>query len=201
MRTNRLLLPLTAAAAFVGLAMAGCASEPMATVAYVDQKDSGLKSEIDSLNTQVSSLNTQVAQANATAQMASAKADEAGRKAAGDFEHRVLFTDDSIQFDTAKSDLSQDDQAKLTAFAEKLKTDNQNVYIEIQGHADGRGAPTYNMALGTKRADAVRRYLSDQGIPAYRMSTISFGEEKPKAPNDTSEGRDMNRRAVLVVEN
>ena len=201
MRTNRLLLPLTAAAAFVGLAMAGCASEPMATVAYVDMKDTGLKGEIDQLNGQVQSLNTQVAQANATAQQASAKADEAGRKAAGDFAHHVLFTDDSIVFDTAKSELSQDDQAKLTAFAEKIKSDNQNVYVEIQGHADSRGSANYNLALGDKRADAVRRYLMDQGIPLYHMSAISFGEERPTATNQTPEGQQANRRAVLVVEN
>jgi outer membrane protein OmpA-like peptidoglycan-associated protein len=181
--------------------MAACESEPMASVAYVDMKDGGLKGEIDSLSGQVQTLNTQVAQANSTAQQASAKADEAGRKAAGDFSHHVLFTDDSIQFDTAKSDLSQDSQAKLTAFAEKIKSDNQNVYIEIQGHADSRGANSYNMVLGAKRADAVRRYLMDQGIPLYHMTTISFGDDKPKAPNTTSEGRDMNRRAVLVVEN
>src|ERR1700761_942132 len=119
MRTKRSLLLLTAAVSFAGLAMAACESEPMATVAYVDMKDGGLKGEIDQLNSQVQTLNTQVAQANSTAQQASAKADEAGRKAAGDFAHHVLFTDDSIQFDTAKSDLSQDSQAKLTAFAEK----------------------------------------------------------------------------------
>ena len=83
----------------------------------------------------------------------------------------------SIQFDTAKSDLSQDSQAKLTAFAEKIKSDNQNVYIEIQGHGDSRGSARRNMELGARRADVVRRYLMDQGIPLYHMSTISFGEE------------------------
>jgi outer membrane protein OmpA-like peptidoglycan-associated protein len=196
-----MLLPLTAAVGLVGLAMAGCASEPMATVAYVDQKDAGLKGEIDQLNGQVQTLNTQVAEANRTAQQASAKADEAGRKAAGDFQHHVLYMDDSIQFDTAKADLSQEDQTKLSAFAEKIKSDNQNVYVEIQGHADARGSSSYNLALGEKRADAVRRFLMDQGIPLYHMSTISFGKEKPKAPNDTANGRDMNRRAALVVEN
>ena len=201
MRTNLSLLLISAAVACSGLAMAGCESEPMASVAYVDMKTNGLMGQIDQLNGQVQTLNTQVAQANATAQQASAKADEAGRKAAGNFEHSVLFTDDSIQFETAKADLSQDDQAKLMAFAQKLKTDNQNVYIEIQGHADDRGAPRYNMALGERRADTVRRFLSDQGVPTWRMSTISYGEDKPKAPNDTAEGRDMNRRAVLVVEN
>ncbi len=194
-------LLLSAAIACTGLAMAACQSEPMASVAYVDMKDAGLKGEIDQVSGQVQTLNTQVAEANRTAQLASAKADEASRKAAGDFAHHVLFTDDSIQFETAKSDLSTDDQAKLTAFAEKIKSDNQNVYIEIQGHADSRGGNTYNMGLGAKRADAVRRYLMDQGIPLYHMSTISFGDDRPKAPNTTTEGRDMNRRAVLVVEN
>lgn len=201
MRTYRLLAPLTAAAAFAGMAMAGCASEPMATVAYVDQKDTGLRGEIDQLHSQVQSLNTQVAQANAAAQQASAKADEAGRKAAGDFTHHVLFTDDSIVFDTNKAALSQDAQAKLTAFAEKIKNDNQNVHIEIQGHGDARGSASHNRTLGERRADVVRRYLMDQGIPLYHMSTISFGEERPTASNATAEGQQENRRAVLVVEN
>jgi outer membrane protein OmpA-like peptidoglycan-associated protein len=201
MRTKRSLLLLTAAVSFAGLAMAACESEPMASVAYVDMKDSGLKAQADQLNSQVASLNTQVAEVNRAAQQASAKADEAGRKAAGNFEHHVLFTDDSIQFDTNKSELSQDNQAKLTAFAEKIKSDNQNVYIEIQGHGDSRGSAKLNMALGEKRADAVRRYLMDQGIPLYHMSTISFGEERPKGDNATTQGQDVNRRAVLVVEN
>jgi outer membrane protein OmpA-like peptidoglycan-associated protein len=194
-------LLLTAAVSFAGLAMAACESEPMASVAYVDMKDGGLKGNVDQLASQVQTLNTQVAQANAAAQQASAKADEAGRKAAGNFEHHVLFTDDSIQFDTNKAELSADNQAKLMAFAEKIKSDNQNVYIEIQGHGDSRGSAKLNMALGEKRADAVRRYLMDQGIPLYHMSTISFGEERPKGDNATTEGQDVNRRAVLVVEN
>jgi outer membrane protein OmpA-like peptidoglycan-associated protein len=194
-------LLLTAAVSFAGLAMAACESEPMASVAYVDMKDSGLKAQADALNSQVASLNTQVAEVNRAAQQASAKADEAGRKAAGSFEHHVLFTDDSIQFDTNKADLSADNQAKLTAFAEKIKSDNQNVYIEIQGHGDSRGSAKLNLALGEKRADAVRRYLMDQGIPLYHMSTISYGEERPKGDNATKEGQDTNRRAVLVVEN
>jgi outer membrane protein OmpA-like peptidoglycan-associated protein len=185
----------------VGLGMAACESEPMASVAYVDSKTSANKAELDQLNSQVASLNTQVAAANMAAQQASAKADEAGRKAAGDFQHRVLFTDDSIQFDTNKSDLSQENQTKLSAFADKLKSDNQNVYIEIQGHGDSRGSAKSNMALGERRADAVQRYLAGQGIPLYRMSTISYGEEKPKGDNATAEGQQANRRAVLVVEN
>jgi outer membrane protein OmpA-like peptidoglycan-associated protein len=181
--------------------MAACESEPMASVAYVDMKDAALKGQVDQLNGQVASLNTQVAEANRTAQLASTKADEAGRKAAGNFNHQVLFSDDTIQFETAKADLSQEDQTKLMAFAEKIKSDNQNVYIEIQGHADARGGSNYNMELGEQRADAVRRFLMDQGIPLYHMSTISFGKDKPKADNATKEGQEMNRRAVLVVEN
>ena len=93
----------------------------------------------------------------------------------------MLFTDDSITFDTNKWALSQENQAKLTAFAEKIKTDNQNVYIEIQGHGDSRGSADRNLVLGERRANTVRRYLMDQGIPLYHMSTISFGEDRPKA--------------------
>jgi len=200
MTTNKSRLLLTAAIVFAGLTMSACATED-----YVDQHDAALKAElsgrIDQVNSQVEALNGQVANANSTAQAANAKAEEAASQAKGNFDHHVLFSDDSILFDTNKWALSQENQSKLAAFAEKIKNDNQNVYIEIQGHGDSRGSKAHNAMLGEKRADAVRRYLMDQGIPLYHMTTISFGEERPTSTNATAQGQQENRRAVLVVEN
>jgi len=88
---------------------------------------------------------------------------------------------------------------KLTEFAEKLKGENKNVYLEIQGHTDSSGPDMYNLELGEARAEAVRRFLSKQGIALNRMSTISYGEEDPVAKNTSRKGRAQNRRVVVVV--
>ena len=73
-------------------------------------------------------------------------------------------------------------------------------FVEIQGHTDDTGGTRYNDELGQRRADEVRRYLSRQyGIALNRMSTISYGDTLPVAPNKTRAGRAQNRRVVVVV--
>ena len=90
-------------------------------------------------------------------------------------------------------------QTSLSAFAQKLLSDNQDVYLEIEGHADSRGDPASNNAHGMKRAVATRDFVAQQGIPLHRMSVVSYGEIKPAASNDTAEGQAANRRASIVV--
>jgi outer membrane protein OmpA-like peptidoglycan-associated protein len=80
-----------------------------------------------------------------------------------------------------------------------LKAENQNVYLEIQGHTDSVGPEEYNFRLGLERAETVRRYLSESGIPLHRISVISYGEERPVATNKTKDGRSQNRRVVIQV--
>ncbi len=77
--------------------------------------------------------------------------------------------------------------------------DNPNLRVTIEGHTDSTGTPEYNLGLGDRRANAARDYLVNRGVEAGRMETVSFGEERPKAGNDTSKGRATNRRAALVV--
>ena len=73
-------------------------------------------------------------------------------------------------------------------------------FIEVQGHTDDTGGSKYNEDLGQRRADSVRRYLSRQhGLQLNRMSTISYGDTLPVAPNKTKAGRAQNRRVVIVV--
>ena len=64
-------------------------------------------------------------------------------------------------------------------FANRLKSENKNVYLEIQGHTDSTGSDMYNYKLGEERAEAVRRYLNKQGVALNRMSTISYGKDEP----------------------
>ena len=87
----------------------------------------------------------------------------------------------------------------LDNLVNQLKADNKNVFIEIQGHTDSVGSDPYNMKLGEERAEAVRRYLSENGIPLHRISTISYGKSRPIAENTTKAGRSKNRRVVIQV--
>ena len=76
---------------------------------------------------------------------------------------------------------------------------NPDLKLTIEGHCDSMGTSEYNLALGNRRANTARDYLVSRGIDASRFTTISYGEERPKADNSTPEGRAMNRRAALVV--
>ena len=82
----------------------------------------------------------------------------------------------------------------------QLKADTKNVFIEIEGHTDNVGDKTFNENLGLERAEAVKRYLYEQHqIPLHRINVISYGEDKPVAPNNTKDGRAQNRRVVIKV--
>jgi outer membrane protein OmpA-like peptidoglycan-associated protein len=106
----------------------------------------------------------------------------------------------SVTFATNKWNLSPDAQATLQALAEKLKSDNKNVFVEIIGHADPRGELVKNRELGAKRALNVQRFLYDQGIPLARMNAVSWGEEKVANPKDRSpEALAQSRRVDIVI--
>ena len=104
-----------------------------------------------------------------------------------------------MKFGFAAKALSPEAEAALQEFANQLKAQNKNVYVEIQGHTDQVGPDGYNEELGQERADAARYYLAKQGIPLHRMNSISYGEAEPIADNSSQDGRAQNRRVVLVV--
>jgi outer membrane protein OmpA-like peptidoglycan-associated protein len=76
---------------------------------------------------------------------------------------------------------------------------NATLRLEIEGHTCNIGTAEYNLALGERRAQAVRDYLVSRGIDAERLRTVSYGEERPKHDNAREETRRLNRRAALVV--
>ena len=105
-----------------------------------------------------------------------------------------------MKFKSDKYELNDDAKKALDDFAGKVKALNEQYFIEIQGHTDDTGSKRYNEDLGERRAESVRRYLSrEQGLPLNRMSTISYGDTLPVAPNKTKAGRAQNRRVVIVV--
>jgi outer membrane protein OmpA-like peptidoglycan-associated protein len=144
-------------------------------------------------------LSDRVGAADAAAKDASARADAAMAAGKHPFTYSVLMQDDSVVFNTASAKLSDEAQKRLTEVAEKLKSEDRNVFIEIQGHGDVRGSQAYNQRLGERRAEAVRLFLAKQGVPLPRMTTVSYGEENPKNAEKDPAAHAENRRVVLVV--
>src|SRR6202000_1255318 len=101
-----------------------------------------------------------LSQLDQTTQDALQRATAAGKLAEGKFLYSMVLSDDSVKFPNASAKLSPEAQQRLTDFAEKLKTDNRNVYLEIQGHTDGRGSDSLNQRLGEERAEAVRLFMN-----------------------------------------
>ena len=173
--------------AAIVVSVSGCA-----TRSYVDERVAALEARQDAQDNRLLELTS-------TSRQALERATDAGVLAQGKFLYSVVFTDDGITFDSANANLSGNAAAQLTELATELKADNQNVYLEIQGHTDATGPAAYNQQLGLQRAEAVRRHLHAQGGALDRMATSSYGEDEPVASNDTAEGRAMNRRVVIVV--
>jgi outer membrane protein OmpA-like peptidoglycan-associated protein len=127
------------------------------------------------------------------------RATAAGKLAEGKFLYSMVLSDDSVKFKSGKAVLSPEGEARLNDLASKLKADNKNVYLEIQGHTDSTGSAEANMRLGQERADAVRLFLNMQGMALNRMSSISYGGTTPVVDNKTKANRAQNRRVVVVV--
>ena len=108
------------------------------------------------------------------------------------------FINEAVYFEFDSAVLSPEAQLKLAIKADFL-TANNDVSVTIEGHCDERGTDAYNMALGQRRAEAAKAFLVDLGIPANRLSTISYGEERPVDPGTTEEAYAKNRRAHFVV--
>ena len=188
MYSNRVMLLMA-----VMVLASGCA-----TKRYVDESvsrlDARLEARLDEQNERINELTE-------TSRQALERATDAGVLAQGKFLYTVVLTNHEIAFDTDNSTLSEGAQSRLTKLAGDLKTDNQNVYLEIQGHTDATGPAQYNQQLGLQRAESVRHNLHAQGVALNRMAIISYGEDAPAEPNNTADGRALNRRVEIVVLN
>jgi peptidoglycan-associated lipoprotein len=116
----------------------------------------------------------------------------------GTQEDLVVNVGDRIFYSFNESTLSSEAQATLDRQAAWLKKYG-SVKVTIEGHCDERGTREYNLALGERRATAVKNYLVAAGIPASRISTISYGKERPAVVGSNEAAWAQNRRAVTVV--
>jgi outer membrane protein OmpA-like peptidoglycan-associated protein len=138
-------------------------------------------------------------QAGTAASAAGSKAD-AVDKAAKRIMFEVVLSEDEGNFAFGKTMLPEEAKAKLDQMITRIKADPKGAFFEIEGHTDNVGDKMYNEKLGLERAEAVKRYLYEQHqIPLHKMNVISYGEDKPVAPNKDRAGRAQNRRVVFKV--
>jgi len=122
----------------------------------------------------------------------------AGAAAPGSPQDFVVNVGDRVFFETDSTDLTPQSRSTLDKQAQWLQQYNRYAFT-IEGHADERGTREYNIALGARRAQTVRDYLSARGISTARMRTISYGKERPVAVCDDISCWSQNRRAVTVL--
>ena len=133
-------------------------------------------------------------------QMQGANAGLAGSAAPGSAQDFVVNVGDRVFFESDSSELTPQSIATLDKQAQWLGRYNRYAFT-VEGHADERGTREYNIALGARRATAVRGYLAQQGVSASRIRTISYGKERPIAVCDDISCWSQNRRAQTILNN
>jgi len=170
-----------------------------ARISEVDQATQAAAQAAKAANDQAVSANSAAGQASNTANSAVAKAD-ALDKASKKLVFEVVLNEDQGNFTFGKTELPDEAKAKLDQMISQLKADPKGAYFEIEGHTDDVGSKELNQKLGMERAESVKMYLYEKHqIPLHKMNVISYGEDKPVAPNKTKAGRAQNRRVVIKV--
>ncbi|MGB2697595.1 MAG: OmpA family protein [Candidatus Zixiibacteriota bacterium] len=183
---------------FLLLAFLGCASTK-----YVNRKVEELEGkiqknqeEIETLGQNLDQVDNKAEKAKSSSEQALKEAQEALKKAVALGEYKEFWRKE-INFDFDKYILTNIGQNVLDEIGLKMQEDHQLI-LEISGHTDAIGNNNYNLLLGHNRAESVKRYLVEKfKISLAMMYTVSFGESKPVAENDSPKGRTANRRAEL----
>jgi len=175
-------------------------------ISEVDQKAQAASQSAAQANTAAAQANSAAVQANTAAGQAASVANVAGAKAdaidkaSRRLVYEVVLSEDQGNFKFGKTVLPDEAKQKIDEMVAQLKQDPKNIYLEIEGHTDNIGPKMINEKIGLERAQAVQRYLYEQyQVPLHKMNIISYGQEKPVAPNKTKEGRAQNRRVVIKV--
>jgi peptidoglycan-associated lipoprotein len=165
-------------------------------ISEVDQKAQAATQRAQAANDAAAAAHTA---ANTVGSEANAKFDTIDR-ASKRLVYEVVLSEDQGNFKFGKTILPDEAKQKIDAMVAQIKQDPKNIYLEIEGHTDNLGTARTNEQIGLARAESVKKYLYDQyQIPLHKMNVISYGKDKPVAPNKTKEGRAQNRRVVIKV--
>jgi len=216
---NRLFIVLATAAVCIA---PGCATKGLVrgTVGHVNEKvdslgkaleetqDRTAKTEkrIGHVDRKIDGVSRNAAEARRAANAASASADKAGSRierldaSSRRMVYDINLSEDQGRFAFGDADLPESARARIDELVADLIANPAAVYIEIEGHTDDVGSIEANRRLGLARAEAAKRYIHEHhSVPLHKINVISFGEERPLAPNRTEEGRARNRRIVIRV--
>jgi outer membrane protein OmpA-like peptidoglycan-associated protein len=137
--------------------------------------------------------------AKSAAGVAAAKAEEVDKNTKK-LVYEVTLSEDQGNFALGRASLPAEAVARIDELVQQLKANPNGGYIEVEGHTDSTGPKEFNDKLGLDRAESVKRYLHEQHqVPLHKINVISYGPDKPIAPNETREGRAKNRRVVIRV--
>jgi peptidoglycan-associated lipoprotein len=179
----------------------GCATKKQVRkeVERIDTEMETIETSVEENQVRIKEHDSKIADLSRETKEAMERAQAAEKLAQGKLLYEITLTDEDVRFGFNQSELTDNARNVLESLITQLKADNRNVFIEVQGHTDALGTEDYNMKLGQERSDAVRRYLSENGIPLHRISTISYGETRPLTDNKSRKGRSTNRRVVIIV--
>jgi outer membrane protein OmpA-like peptidoglycan-associated protein len=170
-----------------------------AKIAEVDKTAQTANSAAGAAQQSANQANTAAGAAANTATTAVTRTDELD-KSMKRLVFEAVLNEDQGNFKFGKAELPDEAKARLDEMITQIKADPKGAFFEIEGHTDDVGAPLINEKIGLERAEAVKRYLYEKHqIPLHKMNVISYGEEKPVAPNKTRDGRAQNRRVVIKV--
>ena len=125
---------------------------------------------------------------------------DAIEKASKRIVYEVVLNEDKGNFKFGRATMPDDAKGEIDQLVQQLKAEPNGAFIEIEGHTDSAGDKNLNYRLGLERAENVKRYIYEtHQVPLHRINVISYGEEKPVAPNKTRDGRAQNRRVVIKV--
>jgi peptidoglycan-associated lipoprotein len=161
---------------------------------------------IGSVDQKAEAAGKSASDARSAADAAAASAKEVGSRveAVDKYNRRLVYevtlSEDQGNFKFGRTELPDQAKARLDEVINQLKADPKGVFIEVEGHTDNVGTKEINEKIGMERAEAVKRYIYESHqVPLHKINVISYGEEKPVAPNKTRDGRAQNRRVVIRV--
>ena len=216
---------LVLAVPILALALGGttaCATKKFVkqNVGEVNDKVEGLSKSVEETQERTRANEARIGEVDQKAQAAGQRADAAGQRAAEArsaadavnaradaiekaskrLVYEVILSEDKGNFKFGKAAMPEEAVGEIDHLVQQLKAEPNGAYIEIEGHTDNAGPKDLNYKLGIDRAEAVKRYIYEQHqVPLHRINVISYGEEKPIAPNKTKAGRAQNRRVVIKV--
>lgn len=164
-----------------------------------EQRIGEVDRKADAVGQRAEAANKSAGEARSAADAAAAKA-EAVDVATRKLVYEVTLTEDKAKFALGQAELTDEAKVEIDDLVKTLASEPKNVFLEVEGHTDSTGSAEYNKRLGMERADAVKMYIYEtHNIPLHKINVVSYGEDRPVAPNKTRDGRAQNRRVVIKV--